>query len=601
MARPRAQSRLGCASARHDLSARQRRRRGHAGVRARPAGRRLRRRPEFFAQRGRASWPAARLTGRSFASRTPRAKPPPALGERPGVLSIMAWSLRLRWYAARVAWDDPLPTPDVQVFAPLRPARRRDRRGARLRRPEQGSRRRGALVREAARRRAATRSSSRTSCCTRSAPRTSTIARHGSAARAGWSRRARPAIRPIRRRTPKSWPAASRWRRRSGRTGVAATQIVVGARDRPRNRVDPVTRRPPRTMRRRSPSTVPGRTLVRELTFELARGAHAGRARSQRRRQELDAARTRGAARRRAPGTVRIAGRPLARLAAPGARANARPAAAAGRRPVSRRRRSRPRWSVVTRTSISGPGKSADGSRLRPTCTGGGRPGGIRRPRHRDAVGRRTPAPVDRDDPRAGSGGLPARRADPPARPAAPARRAAHVPRPGRRRTHGRREPARRRARGAIRRPARCCCTAMAAGSTASARRRSTSARSASCTAMQRARTALGRRAHVRRGVARATEEPICRTAVSRGCPGPERGSPGRREPVPEALGSASMPRTARRIGSGPGIRAAACRRVQVSTRPQCVTTVFENRFSTTTPATISASPTIAARSSAWP
>lgn len=46
------------------------------------------------------------------------AAPPPALGdERPGVLSIMAWSLRLRWYAARVAWDDPLPTPDVQVFA----------------------------------------------------------------------------------------------------------------------------------------------------------------------------------------------------------------------------------------------------------------------------------------------------------------------------------------------------------------------------------------------------------------------------------------------------------------------------------------------------
>jgi hypothetical protein len=47
--------------------------------------------------------------------------PPPALDDRPGVLTIMAWSLRLRWYAARVAWHDPLPTPDVQVFAQYAP------------------------------------------------------------------------------------------------------------------------------------------------------------------------------------------------------------------------------------------------------------------------------------------------------------------------------------------------------------------------------------------------------------------------------------------------------------------------------------------------
>jgi hypothetical protein len=33
----------------------------------------------------------------------------------------MAWSLRLRWYALQVAWDDPLPTPDVQVFAMFAP------------------------------------------------------------------------------------------------------------------------------------------------------------------------------------------------------------------------------------------------------------------------------------------------------------------------------------------------------------------------------------------------------------------------------------------------------------------------------------------------
>jgi hypothetical protein len=42
---------------------------------------------------------------------------PPALAERPGMLAIALWSLRLRWYAARVAWDDPLPAPDIQVFA----------------------------------------------------------------------------------------------------------------------------------------------------------------------------------------------------------------------------------------------------------------------------------------------------------------------------------------------------------------------------------------------------------------------------------------------------------------------------------------------------
>ena len=48
-------------------------------------------------------------------------EPPPALSERPNMLSVMAWSLRLRWYATRVAWDDPLPTPDVQVFATFAP------------------------------------------------------------------------------------------------------------------------------------------------------------------------------------------------------------------------------------------------------------------------------------------------------------------------------------------------------------------------------------------------------------------------------------------------------------------------------------------------
>lgn len=42
---------------------------------------------------------------------------PPALPEQPGPLTIALWSLRLRYFAARTAWNDPLPAPDIQVFA----------------------------------------------------------------------------------------------------------------------------------------------------------------------------------------------------------------------------------------------------------------------------------------------------------------------------------------------------------------------------------------------------------------------------------------------------------------------------------------------------
>jgi hypothetical protein len=48
-------------------------------------------------------------------------QPPPAIGERAGVLGVMWWSLKLRYYAARVASDDPLPSPDIQVFATFAP------------------------------------------------------------------------------------------------------------------------------------------------------------------------------------------------------------------------------------------------------------------------------------------------------------------------------------------------------------------------------------------------------------------------------------------------------------------------------------------------
>jgi len=43
--------------------------------------------------------------------------PPPSPPADPGPLGVAAWSLKFRYWAWRVAVDDPLPTPDVQVFA----------------------------------------------------------------------------------------------------------------------------------------------------------------------------------------------------------------------------------------------------------------------------------------------------------------------------------------------------------------------------------------------------------------------------------------------------------------------------------------------------
>jgi hypothetical protein len=51
--------------------------------------------------------------------RVSRAAPqlPPLPSADAGPFGIAAWSLRLRWWAWRVAANDPLPPPDVQVFA----------------------------------------------------------------------------------------------------------------------------------------------------------------------------------------------------------------------------------------------------------------------------------------------------------------------------------------------------------------------------------------------------------------------------------------------------------------------------------------------------
>ena len=49
-------------------------------------------------------------------SRAARALPPDP-GAEPGLVSVMLWSLRMRWWAWRVAAGDPLPPPDIQLFA----------------------------------------------------------------------------------------------------------------------------------------------------------------------------------------------------------------------------------------------------------------------------------------------------------------------------------------------------------------------------------------------------------------------------------------------------------------------------------------------------
>lgn len=41
---------------------------------------------------------------------------PPSVGENPSVLKIMLWSLRIRWWASKVAGPQDKPKPDVRIF-----------------------------------------------------------------------------------------------------------------------------------------------------------------------------------------------------------------------------------------------------------------------------------------------------------------------------------------------------------------------------------------------------------------------------------------------------------------------------------------------------
>lgn len=75
---------------------------------------------EFFAQQAAQHGLPLQEPVRVRVSRAAR-EPPPVAPERPGPISVATWSLRLRYWAWRVATDDPLPPPDVQVFALYHP------------------------------------------------------------------------------------------------------------------------------------------------------------------------------------------------------------------------------------------------------------------------------------------------------------------------------------------------------------------------------------------------------------------------------------------------------------------------------------------------
>ncbi|MCK7577428.1 MAG: hypothetical protein MZV65_17545 [Chromatiales bacterium] len=157
-----------------------------------------------------------------------RTLPPHRRDRRRRRSAIARWSLRLRYWASRVAAGTiPCPTPDVQVFALYHPPDGRravpDSLG-----PQQGPDRDHAPVCRRRRRAAATRWCWRTSCCTRSAPRTSTIARPGSR----WTRRA-SAIRTSRRAIRSSFGEIMAGRiatsaRERGDSRRASTQMLVG-------------------------------------------------------------------------------------------------------------------------------------------------------------------------------------------------------------------------------------------------------------------------------------------------------------------------------------------------------------------------------------
>jgi len=76
----------------------------------------------FFADEARRHGVALQDPVRIRVSQAAASRTPPEPPSEPGMLSVATWSLRFRHWAWRVAVDDPLPTPDVQVFALYHPA-----------------------------------------------------------------------------------------------------------------------------------------------------------------------------------------------------------------------------------------------------------------------------------------------------------------------------------------------------------------------------------------------------------------------------------------------------------------------------------------------
>ena len=382
----------------------------------------------FFAERGRASHGVALdRAGASprVARRAGRCRR--ALPDRPGPLAIALWSLRLRYWALRASrWNDPLPTPDIQVFA-LYHAPASDGRPL----PDSVGLSKGliAVAHLYAERRGARQQPGRDGARAAAHARRDRQVRprDRAAARARRARRPGPRRRSIRRRSARSWQAASR-------CGAREAVIPDGPRADARRPAHRARDRVERSDDARSGPVLDCRGVTVEVPGRDA-GARPGR---------------------------RIAGRArvLAVLGRNGAGKSSTLHALAGLRPPAR-------GEVGSAAARSARGRGASSrarSGLLPQASRGSVPGdgargGARRapsaPRFLGSGKAPTTAPwpalpgrrwtsrassdatsttlsggerrrlVDRDDPGAGSAGVPARRTDPAARPAAPARGAA--------------------------------------------------------------------------------------------------------------------------------------------------------------------------------
>ena len=309
---------------------------------------------------------------------------PPALADRPGLLAAMLWSLRMRFWAARVAWNDPLPDPDVQIFA-LYHGGARDEPRCRIR----SGLSKGLMAlahlyagRERSRHQPG-RARARVAAYARGDRQVRSRHRCATRARTDWA--IRNARRSFRRQPPKSWPGASR---------------CLRTRPSCRTRWSPSWWGPSR--RARSGGHDDGRCCV-ALRFahgrqcrdarccrdsisncRLARCSPCSAATAPARARTLHTLaglRTRASRRR---SRCRGGRSPSGRVANSLARSDC---CRSSSRIRFRRPRSKPCSSVAIRTSISGRGKARPIAQIAQPLSRGDGPCGIRGARHRDPVG----------------------------------------------------------------------------------------------------------------------------------------------------------------------------------------------------------------------